>query len=48
MLFLMSEVPVGVGDLVVRFYDRLWNAWDDTAVQTVLAEQFRFRGSLGQ
>ena len=34
--------------LVARFYDRLWNSWDDAAVDAVLAEQFRFRGSLGQ
>lgn len=38
----------GVGDLVVSFYDRLWNAWDDGAVEAVLADRFRFRGSLGR
>jgi steroid delta-isomerase-like uncharacterized protein len=34
--------------LVQRFYDRLWNAWDDAAVESTLAEDFTFRGSLGQ
>src|SRR5690348_1326245 len=33
--------------LVVRFYEQLWNRWDDAAVDEVLAEGFRFRGSLG-
>jgi steroid delta-isomerase-like uncharacterized protein len=37
-----------VGDLVRRFYDDLWNAWDDTAVPQVLHHDLRFRGSLGQ
>ena len=44
----MREATAGVGDLVVKFYDLLWNRWDDSAVETVLAEQFRFRGSQGQ
>jgi steroid delta-isomerase-like uncharacterized protein len=35
-------------ELVQRFYERLWNSWDDNAVAEVLAEDFRFRGSLGQ
>jgi predicted ester cyclase len=34
--------------LVTRFYDELWNRWDDDAVDEVLAEGFEFRGSLGQ
>jgi predicted ester cyclase len=33
--------------LVTRFYAVLWNAWDDSAVETVLADDFVFRGSLG-
>ena len=33
--------------LVTRFYERLWNAWDDDAVESTLATGFRFRGSLG-
>ncbi|HTW04846.1 MAG TPA: ester cyclase [Streptosporangiaceae bacterium] len=34
-------------DLVMRFYDSLWNQWDDDAVEDTLAPDFRFRGSLG-
>lgn len=34
--------------LVRRFYERLWNAWDDSAVDATLAPDFVFRGSLGQ
>ena len=34
-------------DLVLAFYDELWNRWDDAAVDRVLAESFVFRGSLG-
>jgi predicted ester cyclase len=33
--------------LVSRFYARLWNAWDDAAVEHVLAGNFTFRGTLG-
>ncbi|MGH7911525.1 MAG: ester cyclase [Candidatus Dormibacteraceae bacterium] len=33
--------------LVTRFYERLWNAWDDEAVDGTLADDFEFRGSLG-
>ena len=33
--------------LVTRFYERLWNAWDDDAVVLTLATDVRFRGSLG-
>ncbi|MDX6284706.1 MAG: hypothetical protein QOG53_191 [Frankiales bacterium] len=33
--------------LVHHFYERLWNAWDDDAVDSVLAHDFSFRGSLG-
>lgn len=36
-----------VARLVRRFYDRLWNAWDDSAVDQTLAAGFIFRGSLG-
>lgn len=36
-----------VRDLIQRFYQRLWNAWDDDAVEDTLAEDFTFRGSLG-
>ncbi|HEU5045104.1 MAG TPA: ester cyclase [Nocardioidaceae bacterium] len=34
-------------DLVRSFYADLWNRWDDTAVDSVLADDFSFRGSLG-
>lgn len=34
--------------LVLRFYEQLWNHWDDSVVAEVLAPGFRFRGSLGQ
>jgi predicted ester cyclase len=33
--------------LVHRFYERLWNEWDDDAVDSVLASDFTFHGSLG-
>jgi steroid delta-isomerase-like uncharacterized protein len=34
-------------ELIDRFYNDLWNRWDDGAVDEVLAEDFVFRGSLG-
>jgi predicted ester cyclase len=34
-------------DLVMRFYHRLWNEWDDAAVEDTLSADFTFRGSLG-
>lgn len=37
-----------VRHLVLRFYDTLWNEWDDLAVDDTLALQVTFRGSLGQ
>jgi steroid delta-isomerase-like uncharacterized protein len=37
-----------VATLVQRFYDVLWNAWDDEAVAATLHPDLRFRGSLGQ
>ena len=33
--------------LVHRFYTDAWNAWDDDAVDELLAQDFVFRGSLG-
>jgi steroid delta-isomerase-like uncharacterized protein len=36
-----------VEELVRRFYDDLWNRWDDDALDDLLAEDFAFRGSLG-
>lgn len=34
-------------ELVHAFYTVLWNAWDEAAVHDVLAEDFTFRGTLG-
>jgi hypothetical protein len=33
--------------LVRRYYDELWNAWDVSLADELLAPDFRFRGSLG-
>ena len=41
------SVPVSAHDLVRRFYERLWNEWDDDAVDDTLAPDITFRGSLG-
>jgi steroid delta-isomerase-like uncharacterized protein len=37
----------GIERLVRRFYDELWNRWDDAAVDDLLDEAFVFGGSLG-
>lgn len=34
--------------LVERFYNALWNRFDTTLVPTLLTDDFRFRGSLGE
>lgn len=36
-----------IEELIARFYGQLWNNWDDAAVEDVLAEDFAFRGSMG-
>jgi predicted ester cyclase len=36
-----------IEELIRRFYDDLWNRWDDQAVNEVLDPDFQFRGSLG-
>jgi len=36
-----------VDHLIRRFYEDLWNRWDDAAVDQILHEEFTFRGSLG-
>lgn len=36
-----------VRDLVGRYYEQLWNEWNDTMVHEVLSAGFMFRGSLG-
>lgn len=33
--------------LVRRFYEELWNRWDDSVVDEILTPDFEFRGSLG-
>jgi steroid delta-isomerase-like uncharacterized protein len=38
---------VEIGQLVGVFYSQLWNRWNDDAVDSVLAPDFAFRGSLG-
>jgi steroid delta-isomerase-like uncharacterized protein len=40
-------VGSGMEALVRRFYDDVWNRWDDAALDDLLAEDFVFRGSLG-
>jgi steroid delta-isomerase-like uncharacterized protein len=40
-------ILVSMEHLIRRFYDDLWNRWDDEAVEDLLAEDFAFRGSLG-
>lgn len=37
----------GMEHLVRRFYDDVWNRWDEPAVDELLDEDFVFRGSLG-
>lgn len=37
----------GVAGLIRVFYGELWNRWNDEAVDELLAEEFTFRGSLG-
>jgi steroid delta-isomerase-like uncharacterized protein len=34
--------------LICRFYDELWNHFDKTIFTDILADDLRFRGSLGQ
>jgi steroid delta-isomerase-like uncharacterized protein len=33
--------------LVRRFYAEAWNRWDEDAADEIIADDFRFRGSLG-
>ena len=42
----VDTVPT-TGELVRRFYEQLWNDWDDGAVDKTLTENFGFRGTLG-
>jgi steroid delta-isomerase-like uncharacterized protein len=41
-------MTASANDLVTRFYHRLWNNWDDDAVDDTLAVGITFRGSLGR
>ena len=34
-------------NLIHRYYADLWNRWDDVAVDTIIAPDIQFRGSLG-
>ena len=36
-----------IEELITEFYERAWNRWDDGIVDTLLAPDFKFRGSLG-
>ena len=36
-----------ITDLITAFYERAWNAWDDSVVERILAPELTFRGSLG-
>ncbi|HEY7305830.1 MAG TPA: ester cyclase [Bryobacteraceae bacterium] len=38
---------MSVPSLVQRFYDRIWNAGDLTAISDLVTDDFLFRGSLG-
>ena len=40
-----SRAPIA--ELVRRFYNDVWDRWDDEAVDQLLAEDFIFHGSLG-
>lgn len=46
-VFFHKQLPTGTGALVWRFYNELWNRWDDSAVDDILADEFAFRGTLG-
>lgn len=37
-----------MSELVRRFYDELWNAWRPEVADEILAEDFRFRGTLDE
>jgi len=39
--------PALTAGIVRRFYDDMWNRWDRSLVEELLAEDLTFRGSLG-
>ncbi len=41
------RVPEGNEGIVERFYRELWNNWDLNVADEILAEDLRFRGTLG-
>ena len=41
-------MATSITGLIERFYDELWNRWNDSAVDDTLSPDFRFRGSLGR
>jgi steroid delta-isomerase-like uncharacterized protein len=43
-----SDAAAVVARLVDRFYDELWNRFDETMVSVLLHDDVRFRGSLGR
>lgn len=43
-----GQVATSITRLVERFYDELWNRWNDAAVDDTLSPAFAFRGSLGR
>lgn len=47
MVMIRPPEPEQMEQLVRRFYEDAQNRWDDSVVDELLAEQFRFRGSLG-
>ena len=42
------RVAESISNLIERFYDELWNQWNDPVVEDTLSPGFAFRGSLGQ
>jgi hypothetical protein len=42
------QVATGIAELIEGFYAKLWNNWNDAAVENTLSRPLVFRGSLGQ
>ncbi len=36
------------GQLIERFYNEVWNQWNEAAASEILGPKFKFRGSLGR